>query len=81
MWGGARTSPTVTATIHATGTAASARERITLMVTHRLDHARLADRVVVLAGGRVVEDGGFTELASAGGPFARLCEEAARVGR
>ncbi|KPC75257.1 hypothetical protein ADL35_25285, partial [Streptomyces sp. NRRL WC-3753] len=51
-----------------------ARERITLMVTHRLDHARLADRVVV-------EDGGFTELASAGGPFARLCEEAARVGR
>ncbi|SCD43957.1 MULTISPECIES: ATP-binding cassette domain-containing protein [unclassified Streptomyces] len=58
-----------------------ARERITLMVTHRLDHARLADRVVVLAGGHVVEDGGFTELASADGPFARLCEEAARVGR
>lgn len=58
-----------------------ARERITLLVTHRLDHARLADRVVVLAGGRVVEDGGFTELASAGGPFTQLCEEAARVGR
>ncbi|MFD5181519.1 hypothetical protein ACFWMQ_02500 [Streptomyces sp. NPDC058372] len=33
----------------------------------------------VVEGGTVVEEGRFEELASAGGPFVRLCEEAGQA--
>ncbi|MEW5916868.1 MAG: ATP-binding cassette domain-containing protein, partial [Gemmatimonadota bacterium] len=39
------------------------RNRTTIIITHRLELARRADRVVVLHGGRIVEEGAPNELA------------------
>ena len=49
-------------------------ERAVLLITHRMAAARIADRVVVLDGGSIIEQGTPTELLAADGPFARLCE-------
>ncbi|MEV3932639.1 ABC transporter ATP-binding protein [Streptomyces sp. NPDC049944] len=49
-----------------------AAERMTIVVTHQLENTRLADRIVVLREGRVVEHGTYEELAHAGGLFAEL---------
>lgn len=46
--------------------------RSCLLVTHRLSAVRHADAIVVLAGGRVVEQGGHDQLLAAGGEYARL---------
>ncbi|MFG2696368.1 hypothetical protein [Kitasatospora sp. NPDC048407] len=46
--------------------------RITLLVTHNLANARLADRVVVVDRGRIVQTGTWTELAHHDGPFREL---------
>jgi ATP-binding cassette subfamily B protein len=48
------------------------RGRTTVLVTHRVSAARLADEVVVLDEGRVVEKGAPAALLAADGPFARL---------
>jgi len=46
-----------------------------LIIAHRLSTIRGADRVYVLADGKIVEDGGFDELAAKpGGVFRRMCE-------
>ena len=50
----------------------AAKGRTVLAVSHRLSLAARADRVVVLDGGRVVEQGPPGELLAAGGAYARL---------
>ena len=51
---------------------ALAQGRTVLLMTHRLRAAQLADRVVVLDAGRVVEQGRHADLVSSGGLYARL---------
>ena len=48
------------------------RGRTLLVMTHRLRVAQLADRIVVLAEGGVVESGRHADLLRAGGVYARL---------
>jgi ATP-binding cassette subfamily B protein len=50
----------------------AAEGRTVLAVSHRLSLAARADRVVVLDGGRVVEQGPPADLLAAGGAYARL---------
>lgn len=52
-----------------------------LMITHRMESAKLADRVVVLAGGKVVEDGPPANLLAAGGVFATMSRVSQPDGR
>jgi ATP-binding cassette, subfamily B, bacterial len=49
-----------------------AAQRTTLVVAHRLTTAARADRIVVIAGGRITEIGTHDELLAAGGDYASL---------
>lgn len=53
--------------------------RTALFVAHRLSTAAQCDRIVVLEGGRVVEEGSHTELLRSGGRYARLWSQQATV--
>ncbi len=55
--------------------------RITLLVSHRFSTVRMADRIVVLDGARVVEVGSHEELMAHGGTYAELYEIQARAYR
>jgi len=46
--------------------------RTTLVIAHRLATVRQADRIVVMEGGKIVEQGRHDELTRAGGLYARL---------
>jgi ABC-type multidrug transport system fused ATPase/permease subunit len=48
------------------------RGRTTIVISHRLEPARRADRVVVLHRGAIVEDGAADTLMTRGGAFAEL---------
>lgn len=46
--------------------------RTCIVVAHRLSTVASLDRIVVLDGGRIVEDGPHDELVSRGGEYAHL---------
>ncbi|HEY7861580.1 MAG: ABC transporter ATP-binding protein [Gemmatimonadales bacterium] len=48
------------------------RGRSTLIIAHRLSTVRRADRVIVLEGGVIVEEGSHSELIANGGLYSRL---------
>ncbi len=56
----------------ARATARLAAPRTTLVVAHRLTTAAAADRVIVMDGGLVVEDGSHQELLDQGGYYRRM---------
>ncbi|MBI3970700.1 MAG: ABC transporter ATP-binding protein [Chloroflexi bacterium] len=52
--------------------------RSAIMISHRLGVARLADRVIVLREGRIVEEGRHADLVTRGGAYAALFEAQAQ---
>ncbi|WFB05916.1 ATP-binding cassette domain-containing protein [Streptomyces sp. LX-29] len=51
---------------------AIAADRITIVVTHRLENTKVADHIVVMEHGRITEQGRYDDLVHAGGTFAEL---------
>ena len=52
--------------------AAATAGRTTVVIAHRLTQAAAADRVVVMARGRIIEEGTHQDLVAAGGRYAQL---------
>src|SRR5688572_9407208 len=52
--------------------------KIAILISHRFSTVRMADQIVVLQEGRIVERGGHDELVGANGHYARLFELHAR---
>jgi len=49
-----------------------ARGRTTILISHRFPTVRMADRILVLDDGRVVEEGSHADLVARNGTYARL---------
>ena len=61
--------------------AARARGAITILISHRFSTVRMADLILVVDGGRIVEAGDHDTLVAAGGLYAELYELQARAYR
>jgi ATP-binding cassette subfamily B protein len=55
--------------------------RTSVIVAHRLSTVRYADRIFVIDGGRVAEEGTHDELIAAGGRYRRLYADWERTGQ
>lgn len=55
-----------------------ARGKTALLITHRLGSVRMADRILVLKDGRILEEGTHEELLARGGEYAELWRLQAR---
>ncbi|MGW0600249.1 ATP-binding cassette domain-containing protein [Streptomyces sp. NPDC002776] len=53
---------------------AIAADRITIVVTHRLENTKIADHIIVMEHGRITEQGSYDDLVHGGGTFAELLE-------
>jgi ATP-binding cassette subfamily B protein len=45
-----------------------------VLISHRFSTVRMADRILVLAGGKIMEEGTHRELVALGGRYAELFE-------
>jgi ATP-binding cassette subfamily B protein len=50
------------------------RDRMAVLISHRFSTVRMADRILVLAGGEIMEQGTHRELVALGGRYAELFE-------
>jgi ATP-binding cassette subfamily B protein len=48
--------------------------RMALLISHRFSTVRMADRIIVLAGGRITEEGNHKQLIALGGSYAGMFE-------
>ena len=48
------------------------KEKSTILISHRLSSIRLADKILVLENGRILEEGGHDALLAKGGRYAYL---------
>jgi len=48
------------------------RDKMAVLISHRFSTVRMADRILVLDGGRIVEQGAHDELVALGGRYADL---------
>lgn len=49
-----------------------------ILISHRVGFARMADRIIMMEGGRIVEEGTHDELMARGGAYARFFREQAQ---
>jgi ATP-binding cassette, subfamily B, bacterial len=50
------------------------KDKMALLISHRFSTVRMADRIVVLSGGRLVEEGNHQQLIALGGLYAEMFE-------
>ena len=50
------------------------RDRMAVLISHRFSTVRMADRILVLDGGQILEEGSHAQLVALGGQYAQLFE-------